>query len=38
MNHVMSPHDILLNNEEKKNVGNVVGLIKKDIVLIHLKP
>ncbi len=38
MNHVMPPHYILLNKEEKTNVGNVVGFIKRDIVLVHLKP
>jgi hypothetical protein len=38
MNHVMLPHYILLNKEEKTNVGNVVGFIRRDIALIHLKP
>jgi hypothetical protein len=38
MNHVMPPHEILLNNEEKTNVGNVVSFIRRDIALIHLKP
>jgi len=38
MNHVMPPHEIIVNNEEKTNVGKVVGLIRIYIALIHLKP
>jgi hypothetical protein len=35
---VVHPHHILLNREEKKNVGDVVGFIERMIALIHLKP
>jgi hypothetical protein len=36
-NKVVHPHHILLNKEERKNVGDVVGSVEKRIALIHLK-
>jgi len=36
-NKATHPHHILLSNEERKNVGDVVGFVEKRIALIHPK-